>query len=212
MWKVLGIPVPDIVDEVIQWDDFKGYTQHSVLRGGNHDVFVTCIVPREDNYQGRTITRHEFLHAVHDANIPTKLTVSHSPDMGYDRGLAGPVVSGIADAIVHLVYWPAGEDAEADRDAVATAMESLRDLVAEKQFGEAVDWDMGRVLMLVVRDMAILKSAGTPEDQMQGSKLILAFLSAAQLSALNRVLEVVKQRDREGAEKLLAEVVETAAA
>lgn len=198
MWKVNGVPVPDVVDEVVQWDEDSGLTQYEVNQD-DHSMYCFSLVPRVADARGRLITQHEFLHAIHDNPKARKFEPIELELQG--QGQLDHAVNGVADAFVHLVYWPKGADTKLDSAAAKIALADLRKQVPRFSQDEAVSLD------ITLRSMAILKAVGTLAQQLRGTKLLLKYLRADQVNALNAVLDAVKRNDRGQALKLFAEVV-----
>lgn len=176
--------------EIIEWDHQEGLTRFLVDRETKIGT-IKIFAPPLTNAHSRMVRAHELLHAAHDR--PTVADINNG-----DSGLNQHVMDreeyianqAIDDVAVHLVYWPKGQDLEADRECAEVGLSDLKRLTIEvsKDFS---DDDIGAVLTITVRSMAILKLLGTTAQQLQGSVYALQLFDSDIIDSLKTVMQLV---------------------
>jgi hypothetical protein len=149
-------------------------------------------VPDGDDFYARTVARHELLHAEHDAINTERLRILN--ELEAEHAIGNQTVAGVDDAFVQLNYWVRGKDAQADREAVQTAMVSA-DMVAksDEMPGET---SLDKTVMIGLRTLAILRKLGTAREYEYGRKAIRTVLSEATVRGMEGVLDLIAQDDR----------------
>ena len=180
--------IPEWVDELIEWDHDAGLTIHAP----NH---TTCIVPRTDTAQGRTVRLHEFLHAQHDKKM-----------LGHQAAHTEYAEQAIADVFVHSVYWLKADKPEgADRDAAEMAFGDLERISKDSNRSR---WHSSKVYLITLRSLSILDTVGTDEEQWQGEQLVEQIVGVAGVAKLREIIKMVRDdMDRDRAEEMFDELV-----
>lgn len=168
-------------------DSMGGMTQD--MKDGRTSIVYA---PAPTNAYNRTVLRHELLHAEFDSTYRGALGYNRERDEATDKlpdMIDGQTVSGVDDAFVQLKYWPAGEDVQADTEAVRTALDELTGISGETN-------DSANNRGVILRGLAILRKLGTTTERALGRLSAAQLIGAKGVEQLEAILDLVVRGKR----------------
>lgn len=167
----------------------------------HHRTYADVFVPDRDDEYGRTVKRHELLHAEYENPHDSGSARTRSNLIMRD-GYSEATVAGVDDAFVQLNYWPQGKDTVADSEAIDVAFDMVKvtdHTMVPAEEDESLSHD--RLMMIDIRSLAMLRRLGTAEQYAEIRKLVGKYLSENDIEGMEHVLDLVEAWDREGAYK-----------